>query len=32
MDVTSNIPNSICQNDPHFMFYPTVWKSIAKMI
>ena len=24
--------NNVYQNDLHFMFYPTVWKSAAKMI
>ena len=36
MDFSSKIPqyntNNIYQNDPHFMFYPTVWKLMAKMI
>ena len=34
MYISSKIPqyniNNICQNDPHFMFYPTVWKLIEK--
>ena len=36
MDISAKIPqyitNNIYQNDPHSMFSPAVWKSIAKMI